>query len=288
MTSMSIAEKYLNKENKRFITVDSGRAIQYYNSGIEKSKKGDYKSAEKDFSKSLKLNPANLDAYHCRGYARNEIRDYRGALEDINKILKINPNYKHGAYNRDLMETRLLDLKNCSIAVLDIETTGLNANDKIIDIGIVVYSKGKMIKQISQLVNPGFSISSKSTKVHSITNEMVKKMPDINKIQPEIKKLLKDVDYILIHHGGYSIPFLQRELGIRIFSKKEIVDLLKVSMFIEKSSVKHDLDSFCKRYRVKWLKNHRVINEAKAIYQCFEKMLHKKGFTLGEVISRFK
>lgn len=177
----------------------------------------------------------------------------------------------------------------CKIASLNIETTGLSKHDKIIDIGIVKYDReGDMILKTSQLVNPGFSFSLASTRSTGITNKMVKNKPGIKYIKNKFKKVLSDADYILIHNGGYGIPFLQRELGKNILRKNKVVDLLKISRFFDnKKGSSHTLTAICKRYKVK-IKNHRVVPSAISTYECLKQMIYTHGFSLDDFVYRYK
>lgn len=64
------------------------------------------------------------------------------------------------------------------LAVLDLETTGTNlATDRIVEIAVVrINTDGtKTIKR--KLINPEMKIPEASTKVHGITDEMVKDAP---------------------------------------------------------------------------------------------------------------
>ncbi|HXB08355.1 MAG TPA: 3'-5' exonuclease, partial [Puia sp.] len=64
------------------------------------------------------------------------------------------------------------------LAIIDLETTGVNlGTDRIIEIAIVkIMSDGKKLVK-RKLINPEMPISSASTDIHGITNEMVKDAP---------------------------------------------------------------------------------------------------------------
>jgi DNA polymerase III epsilon subunit-like protein len=48
------------------------------------------------------------------------------------------------------------------------------------------------------------------------------------------------------------------------------------------------MDAICKRYGIKRIKKHRAVDDAKAIYECFQKMFYKYGFTLAKVASVYQ
>jgi len=75
------------------------KALESYNSGIDKFFKKNYLGATADFSETIKYDSAFIQAYENRGVAKYYLQDYRGALEDFNKALIINPN-DYNTYGR--------------------------------------------------------------------------------------------------------------------------------------------------------------------------------------------
>lgn len=73
---------------------------KYYNQGVERLMRGDYKGAIEAFTLALRLNPNLVEAYIERGNARFELGDKQGAIEDYNQALHLNPNDANAYYNR--------------------------------------------------------------------------------------------------------------------------------------------------------------------------------------------
>ncbi|MFB2977108.1 tetratricopeptide repeat protein [Microseira sp. BLCC-F43] len=65
---------------------------KFYNIGLEKSKKNDFKRAIEEFERSLSFDPIQAKTYHSRGRAYFNLRDYPRAIADYEKAIKINPN----------------------------------------------------------------------------------------------------------------------------------------------------------------------------------------------------
>lgn len=84
------------------------------------------------------------------------------------------------------------DWRNLRIASFDVETTGLDVkNDRVIEIGIIIFENGKPIKSYCKLINPeGKKIPEKVTKKTGITNEMVKGKKTFAKRIKKIERLL--------------------------------------------------------------------------------------------------
>ena len=115
-------------------------AEEYFNKGLEKGKKGDYRGAIQDFNKAIQLNPNLADVYNYRGLAKGLLDDLRGAIQDFNKAIQLNPNFALAYYKRgnakiklgqkdsgcldllnkgDLTESEKKQVKNASRSLLD-------------------------------------------------------------------------------------------------------------------------------------------------------------------------
>jgi tetratricopeptide (TPR) repeat protein len=73
---------------------------EYLQKGIEKHNKQDYKGAIKEYSKSLKENESNRDAYFNRGICELAISDYSSAMADISKTIELDPEFVKAYYSR--------------------------------------------------------------------------------------------------------------------------------------------------------------------------------------------
>ena len=108
-------------------------------------------------------------------------------------------------------------------AILDTETTGINQlTDKIIELGIVIVEYApdtgqvyRVLETFDELEDPGMPIPPESTKIHSITDEMVKG----KKINDEaVERLLSDVSLIIAHNATFDRGFVETRLPF--FQKK--------------------------------------------------------------------
>ena len=86
-------------------------AEDYFNSGLDKYDKQDYKGAIEDYNKAIELNPNYALAYSIRGAAKGELKDYRGAMQDYNKAIEFNPNDASAYYNRGNAKSYLIDYR---------------------------------------------------------------------------------------------------------------------------------------------------------------------------------
>nr|MBC8238362.1 3'-5' exonuclease [Candidatus Sulfurimonas ponti] len=69
---------------------------------------------------------------------------------------------------------------------LDLETTGLELEDKVCSIGLIIVEDGE-VNLLYELVNEGKKIPSKASSIHHITNEMIQEKPKL--VDTQIYKL---------------------------------------------------------------------------------------------------
>lgn len=119
--------------------------------------------------------------------------------------------------------------KQAQWMIVDVETTGFSpVNDKIVELGAVVFRKGQAGPRMGELVNPGRPIPWRASEVHKITDDMV---DGERTIQEVAKRFLPRVDKAEVI-AGYNFAFdhrmLRAELGSAwtdVITDKPIIDL---------------------------------------------------------------
>ena len=102
-------------------------------------------------------------------------------------------------------------------AIVDVETTGIShTNDKIIELGIVIveYCKEtgqayRVLETYNELEDPGMPIPKDSTKVHGITDDMVKGKRIFDEV---VAKMLEEVNLVVAHNAGFDRMFIEARL----------------------------------------------------------------------------
>jgi lipoprotein NlpI len=70
---------------------------------------GDFRGADREFSKYLETHPRNLDASWLRGLARFELMDLENAQEDFSAVIRLNPNHAYAHRSRGQIRALLGD-----------------------------------------------------------------------------------------------------------------------------------------------------------------------------------
>jgi len=87
---------------------------------------------------------------------------------------------------------------------LDLETTGLGANDKIVEIALLDIDGNEII---NTLVNPKIPIPKIASSIHGIFDEDVRQSPVISNILPKLKKIVKG-STLVIYNAQYDLRYL--------------------------------------------------------------------------------
>jgi DNA polymerase-3 subunit epsilon len=125
------------------------------------------------------------------------------------------------------------------LCVIDIETTGLDvANDRILTLAILrieppdLFSPEQRETRKTWMVNPCQMIPPDSTRIHGITDDMVKDCPPFKAVAAEIRAMLSDADLCGYNLRNFDVPLLWEEFyraqiewatdGIKVVDASEI------------------------------------------------------------------
>ena len=67
-------------------------ALRFHFSGIENSKRGEYKNAIKDYNQAIRLNPKDAEVYFNRGMAKGNSSQYQDAIADFDTAIRLERN----------------------------------------------------------------------------------------------------------------------------------------------------------------------------------------------------
>lgn len=93
-------------------------------------------------------------------------------------------------------------------AVVDLETTGLGKNDRVLEIGIVLVDGQEITQEWETLINPQRDISNSS--IHGITADLVSLAPTFDEVVDEISHFLHERIFVA-HNISFDARMLQEE-----------------------------------------------------------------------------
>lgn len=194
--------------------------------------------------------------------------------------------------SEEAFETRALS--DLSFVVFDTETTGLLPHkDEIVQIGAVRVVKGRIVEgeQLDMLVDPGMPIPAASTKVHKISDPMVRGAPDIVQAGRVFHQFARDA-VIVAHNAPFDMAFLRRHAGrMEVEWDHPILDTVLLSAVLFGASDTHTLDALCERLDITIPEalRHTALGDAVATAEALVRMLpilQARGLTtFGQVVA---
>lgn len=117
------------------------------------------------------------------------------------------------------MEEHTRCIEDIKVAIVDVETTGLDAlQDRILQIAMLFLDyKGRPLKLYGSYFNPGIDLSnyiySKSHQIHKIPASVIANAPSFGEKANEILELLGKVDIIAGHNIVFDFDFMRSEFN---------------------------------------------------------------------------
>ncbi len=172
--------------------------------------------------------------------------------------------------------------------VFDIETTGFSPiKNRIIEIGAVKVSQGKICNRFSCFVNPHTAIPFEIERLTGINDEMVSDAEDIEVVLPQFLAFCEGC-VLVAHNASFDMSFIKENMK-RQEIEREItyVDTVAISRALLTDLGKHTLDSIAKRLGVSLENHHRAVDDAEATARIFEKFIvmleEKEIHTLADI-----
>lgn len=150
----------------------------------------------------------------------------------------------------------------------DTETTGFSAyNDRIIELGAVIFEDGKAVKSFGSLVNAGKRVPVSATRVNNITNDMLADSPKEDVVYPEFVEFLGDAitgdTIICAHNASFDMRFLSatfERLGIDANIK--FVDTLALCKKYVTGTCNHKQPTMAQHFNISQQDAHRAQSDA--------------------------
>ncbi len=162
--------------------------------------------------------------------------------------------------------------------VLDTETTGLDTGSghRIIEIGCVeLINRVRSGAVFHEYINPCRDIPYHSTKIHGITEEVLRDKPIFAKVAQKFIDFISD-SILIIHNAEFDLKFINMELSKLnsnfVFSNIVVDTLVMARKKFIGSSV--SLDALCKRFNISLEKRevHGALVDAELLADVYVEM----------------
>ena len=155
---------------------------------------------------------------------------------------------------------------------VDIETTGLGRDARIIELGAVRIRHGRKVASYSQLVNPQIPIPAKVTQITGITDRDVRHQPTIDKALPRFYAFCGRDTWIGHNIRRFDIPVIRHEaerIGAGI-PDVNFYDTLEISQVYLPQLEHHRLKDLIRYFGIAKTERHRAADDAAQTAQVFE------------------
>lgn len=127
--------------------------------------------------------------------------------------------------------TGKLNIEEAVFTFVDVETTGLSPRAaRVCEVAAVSFRGADRVGSLAELVNPGLPIPAEVSKIHGITDAMVKDSPSFGGVAPRLLAMLEN-SVVVAHNAEFDLGFLKAEcdrVGLR-FPKLHVVDTLIIA-----------------------------------------------------------
>ncbi len=169
-------------------------------------------------------------------------------------------------------------MSSLPFVALDTETTGLSRDSHLVEIGAVKFRGNLMIDTLSTLIKPPIPIPRSATRIHGITNHMVKNAPSFGDVAERFLNFI-DGAVIVAHNAPFDVLVIGNELerlGISI-PDNPVIDTCKLSKSLFPELPSHKLEYLGKVWKSPVRGFHRALKDARNVAYIFKAMLVKCG-----------
>lgn len=157
-------------------------------------------------------------------------------------------------------------LQDLSFIALDLETTGVDEQAEIIEIGLVKVCQGNIVEKYEKLIKPSKSIPEEITLLTGINNDMVLTKSTWPEIQSEVLEFIDD-NLIVAHNASFDRGFLEKALGFELANFW--IDTYDLAKIVAPTLPSYKLLYLTQVLNIKIKKNHRALFDAQACAQIF-------------------
>lgn len=181
--------------------------------------------------------------------------------------------------NKMQIDNKLLSTLRKKYIAFDVETTGLSPyNDRIIEIGAVVFENGIPVRRYGTLVNAMVNIPPTASAINHITNQMIQNAPTEKEVYADLINFLGDAlqekTAICVHNAKFDMDFLSETLmRLGYNAKINYVDTLSLSRKLVKGLVNYKQDTVAIHFGLHNTNAHRAETDAEICGSIFSKLL---------------
>lgn len=165
-------------------------------------------------------------------------------------------------------------LKTVRYAILDIETTGGNANtDRITEIAIYLHDGERVVDEFVSLINPERRIPPFISRLTGIDDSMVAEAPRFFEVAKDIVKMTEGA-VVVAHNAQFDYSFIREEYRSLGFTfSRDYLCTVRLSRKLLPGHRSYSLGNLCERLGITIENRHRAAGDALATVRLFEMLI---------------
>ena len=173
----------------------------------------------------------------------------------------------------------MLGFNGALFTVVDVETTGLKADDgdRVCELGAIKFSVEAERGRFSTLINPRRPIPSGAQKVHGISDVMVEAAPGFEDIIEPFERFLRGT-VLVAQNAGFDLGFLRAEFK-RVGSDLKVDHAVDTIALVKsyRSLDQYNLDALAAHYGIKMGARHRSVEDCAITMEVFRRAVADLG-----------
>jgi len=174
---------------------------------------------------------------------------------------------------------------------IDVETTGLSPRtSRVCEVALVAFQGNCRVSHFSSLVNPGLPIPPETSKIHGITDDMVRNSPAFPALIPRLITLLEG-SVIVAHNAEFDLSFIEMEFiraGLKL-PELPVIDTLRIARRLG-TFTNNRLGTIAKELDISAENWHRALSDVemtRKIFEHFMLVFRKEGaVTVADVLKK--
>ena len=176
-----------------------------------------------------------------------------------------------------------MELESAMFAVLDVETTGLSHEQghRVCEVGAIKLRAGKEIERYHTLVHPAMAVPEEATRIHRITDDMLKDAPPFATIARPLREFLAGT-VMIAQNARFDLGFINAEFlrtGLGRLSIP-VVDTVTLARRVRPGLSGYSLDRLAHHFQIPVDSRHRALGDCEVTVRVFLeclKTLRQKG-----------
>lgn len=130
---------------------------------------------------------------------------------------------------------------------VDLETTGVDTKTAgVVELALEIMVPGQPVKEYRTLVNPLMAIPEAATKVHGITNAMVKDAPTFKMLSRNLLVGFENADFVGYSLSMFDLPMLREEFAragvVWSYETAKVIDAFRLWQVLEQRTLSHAVE----------------------------------------------